>query len=76
MKSQFISIFGQIEQVVAESMVEEQKVRMVPLTQFPEERMCPGVWVNEHGHRAKFAIQINNTAAKAEFERRVADLRA
>ena len=64
------SIFGQIETVVAEAMIEEGVVSKIRAEDIP-----PTAAFNETGERAKFAIVIQAPLI-AEFNRRVAYLRA
>jgi hypothetical protein len=72
---QIYSIFGQIEEVVARAMIAEGKTHLIGLESFPLAKHCPDVWINKEGTMAKFAIMLNG-AGLAEFNRRVAELRA
>lgn len=70
------SIFGQIEEVVARKMAQEDKLRIIPVEQFPPIFAGDGqdIRFNEAGVPAKFAV-IWSRSAEAEFDRRVAALR-
>lgn len=73
--SKTFSIFGQIEEAAASSMLEQGMGRKIETCEFPDPVMCPDVWTNERGQPAKFAI-ILTKHEEQEFNRRVASLRA
>jgi hypothetical protein len=64
------SIFSQIEEVVAQAMVDEGVVNKIRPEDIP-----PTALYNDRGEKAKFAIVIQYPLIQ-EFNRRVADLRA
>jgi len=72
--SKIFSIFGQIEEAVATSMLEEGKGRKIPLKDFPDIAISPEVHFNDAGVRAKFAILLSKHE-ELEFDRRVEELR-
>lgn len=74
MGSKIFSIFGQIEEVVARAMVSEGKGHIIPTEQFPDARLCPDVWTDEHGRPAKFGVQFSARQV-IEFYRRLEALR-
>lgn len=69
-QSQIYSIFGQIEEAAASSMIAEGKGNKIEADMIP-----PTARYNERGERAKFAIVLHS-AHVAEFENRIANLRA
>jgi hypothetical protein len=69
-QTEIYSIFGQIEGVVADLMVQEGKARKIERALIP-----PTVRYDDQGNSALFAIVISRGHV-AEYERRVADLRA
>ncbi len=68
--AEFYSIFGQIEEVVAEEMIKEGKAKKIPSEQIPDSARF-----NERGTHAKFAVFMPRQMV-AEFETRIAQLRA
>lgn len=70
MKSEVYSIFGQIETIVGEAMVKEGKATKIDVEHIP-----PSVIFDARGRLASFALVMNRQQA-AEFDRRVAQLRA
>jgi hypothetical protein len=64
------SIYGQIESVIADTMVKEGKA-----TKIEQDMIPPSQLFDEDGRKAKFAIVIPRTNL-SEFERRVRNLRA
>jgi hypothetical protein len=69
-RSEIYSIFGQIDEVVAQSMVDEGKVTKI------EPDMIPATMLfDDQDRRAKFAIVLPH-AYLAEYEKRVRDLYA
>lgn len=74
-KTHIISVFTQIEEVVASAMVEEGKGHKIPLDQFPRGDNCMDIWFNEAGEKAKFAVMLRDHQLR-EFNQRVALLRA
>jgi hypothetical protein len=74
-RSQTFSIFGQIEEAVATVMLTEGKGRQIPTTEFPDEALCPAVWQDELGRRAKFAV-LFTPAELSEFNQRVELMRS
>lgn len=69
-KSQILSIFGQIEAVVAEVMIKAGEMTHIPAERIPERAA-----VNERGEPALFAVVV--AAEKLErFNELIADLRA
>jgi hypothetical protein len=69
-KSEFYSIFGQIDGVVAEAMVAEGKA-----TKIAQDMIPPTALFDEQGRKAMFAIVLPNEHL-GEYERRVRDLLA
>lgn len=69
-QTEIYSIFGQIESVVAQAMVDEGVVNKIRQEDIP-----PTALFNEKGEKAYFAI-VMPTPYLAEFNRRVAELRA
>ena len=63
------SIFGQIEKVVAECMIEEGVATKIHFNQIPASAAF-----NEHGQRAHFAIVIPRELIPA-FEERIKNIR-
>lgn len=72
--SKFYSIFGQIEEVVAEAMVAEGKARKIPAEQVPDEAAWSKDWQGKD-IKAKFAIFMP-VQRVPEFEERIRQLRA
>jgi hypothetical protein len=72
--SSVFSIFGQVEEVIAKMMLEEGKGRLIRIEEFPEESVCPDIYINELGQHAKFAIMLTKME-EAEFDNRVTALR-
>lgn len=68
--AQICSIFGQVESVVAKSMVDEGKFTYIPAHEIP-----PTAAVNDAGKQALFAVIIPREYLN-EFENRVRTLRA
>lgn len=64
------SIYGQIESVVAQAMVDEGKFNKIEFEMMPPEQQF-----NEAGDRALFAVTVPAYRVQ-EYERRVAALRA
>ena len=69
-KTDIVSIFGQIEGVVAHAMAAEGKVTLISPEYIP-----PTVLFNEQGLRANCALVLTPDA-ESEFDRRVKALRA
>jgi hypothetical protein len=69
-KTNICSIFGQIESVIADAMVEEDKV-----TRIDPEMIPPTQLFDDQGRRAHCAL-VFTPEAEREFDRRVAALRA
>jgi hypothetical protein len=65
------SVFGQIEGVVADAMVEEGKARYIPPEQIPISARY-----NDAGERAICALVFPSPGVEAEFDFRVEELRA
>jgi hypothetical protein len=70
MKTEIYSIFGQIEGVIADEMSKSGKVRAIDWADIPEPMRF-----DDRGRRAHCALIMNRVEA-AEFDRRVAALRA
>ena len=68
--AEVFSIFGQIEAVVAESMIDEGKFNRIEATGIPSTAL-----VNEHGQRAQFAVVVPSQYL-GEFNRRISELLA
>lgn len=68
-RTEIFSIFGQIESVVAEAMIEEGKATKIEARDIP-----PSVAFNEADQPAHFAVIIVGEHVPA-FKRRIADLR-
>lgn len=73
--SQIFSIFGQIEEVIAEAMIAEGSARRIPREEFPDAARHPDVHFDESGRPAKFAVLMPLQRVR-EFEDRIARLRA
>lgn len=69
-KTEIFSIFGQIDGVVAEMMVEEGTATKIEQAMIP-----PSALFDEAGRKAQFAIVLP-ISRLSEYERRVRDLRA
>jgi hypothetical protein len=69
-QSEVYSIFGQIEAVVAEAMISEDKANRIELENIPVT-----VLMNDKGETAKFAVCVRGVYVQ-EFNERVARLRA
>jgi hypothetical protein len=69
-KTETFSVFGQIEAVIAEAMIEKYGLYRIPAADIPA-----SVAVNDAGTRARFAV-VMPTNLLPEFNRRVAELRA
>ena len=69
-QTQIYSIFGQIESVVAQAMIDEKVVTKIESGDIP-----PTARYDDEGRVAHFAIVIPSSLVPA-FERRVRDLRA
>jgi hypothetical protein len=70
--TKFYSIFGQIEEVAAETMIERGLATRIPFKQIPDEG---GIKYNEKGEPAKFAIFIQSVNLQV-FEDLIAELYA
>jgi hypothetical protein len=70
------SIFGQIEEAAAETLLSKYptRVRRIPLEQFPDESDVPEIHTNERGERAKFAVLVPSALQK-EFDSIIDGLR-
>lgn len=68
--AEIMSIFGQIESVIAQAMVDEKKLTMIPRQQIP-----PSVAFNDRGMPALFAVVVP-VKHLAEFNSRISQLRA
>ena len=64
-KTNIYSIFGQVEDVVAQAMVDEGKLTKIPYGEIPE-----SVRRNEEGEDAKYAVIVPGPYSK-EFEDRI-----
>jgi len=73
--SQIFSIFGQIEEVVAQAMIDEGKAKRIERNTFPSARDCPHLHTDALGRPAKFAVLMPRQRVR-EFEDRIAELRA
>lgn len=71
--SEIFSIFGQIEEAVALSMLKEGKGLRIEPEDFPDANLCPEIHVNDAGKPAKFAIHMTQYELR-EFKRRVTAL--
>ena len=69
-KTEIFSIFGQIDGVVAQMMVDEGKASKIDQDMIPPTALFDG-----EGRKAQFAIVLP-TSRLGEYERRVRDLRA
>jgi hypothetical protein len=69
-KTEIFSIFGQIEAVVAEGMIEQYGLHRIDAKDIPETAAF-----NEAGQTARFAVVIP-AERRTEFERRITELRA
>lgn len=68
--AKFFSIFGQIETVAANIMIERGKAHLIEQSMIPETALY-----NKDGQKARFAVRIN-PGDVGEFEKLIADLRA
>ena len=75
--SEIMSIFGQIEEVVAEQMIGEGTGvgRLAPTLNIGLDDIPPSTRFNEHGEPVRLVI-IMPSHLKNDFERRVKNLRA
>lgn len=69
-KTEIFSIFGQCEAVVANMMIDEDKLTRIVAADIP-----PSAAVNDFGHHARFAVVVQPRYL-AEFNRRCAEMRA
>lgn len=69
-KSEIYSIFGQVDAVIAQAMVDEGKASKIE-----QEMIPPTALYDEAGRKAVFAIVLPRSSL-AEYERRVRDLNA
>lgn len=69
-QTEIFSIFGQIEAVVAEAMIDEGKGKRIKMDDIPASALF-----NDVGKSAVFAIVLNRRDIP-EFERRIKELRA
>jgi hypothetical protein len=69
-KTTIVSIFGQIEGVIADAMTAEGKVKKIPFDQIP-----PTAAFDDQGRRAHCALVLT-PANEREFDERVRQLRA
>ena len=69
-KTEIFSIFGQIEAVVAEMMIAQYGLYRIDAKDIPETAA-----INDEGRVAQFAVVIPSER-RAEFERRIRELRA
>ncbi len=69
-KTQIFSVFGQIEAVAAQIMIDKGEATHIPPEQIPDSAA-----VNDLGQRARFAVVVPREKI-ARFETLIADLRA
>ena len=70
--SRIVSVFGQLDKVAAEIMVEQGKLKRIETKDFSKGAPL----IDEHGRYAFFAVIIPNKAADRELEQLTAQLRA
>jgi hypothetical protein len=73
--SQIFSIFGQIEAVAADLMVQRGLGQRIEVSDFPDAATCPDVHVNERGEQARFALLLPLQHVQ-QFENLIRELRS